>query len=48
MEDPHIRHEYEETLKANGVDLRMDPSWYERPAGIDWDLNKQQMADGIQ
>lgn len=48
MEDPHIRREYEETLEANGVALRMDPAWYERPEGIDWDPSKQQMADGIQ
>jgi len=29
MEDPHIRKEYEETLRANGAETRMDPHWYE-------------------
>lgn len=48
QEDPHILAEYRETLEANGVELRMDPAWFERPADIDWDLTKQQIADGIQ
>jgi mannose-6-phosphate isomerase-like protein (cupin superfamily) len=29
MEDPHIRAEYEATLRANGAESRMDPRWYE-------------------
>jgi mannose-6-phosphate isomerase-like protein (cupin superfamily) len=29
MEDPHIRQEYEATLRANGAESRMDPAWYE-------------------
>jgi len=28
MEDPHIRTEYEQTLKNNGVENRMHPDWY--------------------
>ena len=32
MEDPFLRAEYEQTLKANGVENRMDPKWYEKPA----------------
>ena len=28
MEDPYIRSEYEETLRKNGVDCRMDEKWY--------------------
>ena len=35
MEDPFIRQEYEATLKANGVQTRMDPSWYVKPADAD-------------
>ena len=33
MEDPYLRREYEATLKANGVENRMDPSWYVKPEG---------------
>jgi quercetin dioxygenase-like cupin family protein len=32
MEDPHIRQEYEALLKKNGVEVRMKPEWYEKPA----------------
>lgn len=32
MEDPFIREEYEATLKQNGVECRMKPEWYEKPA----------------
>ena len=32
MEDPYLRAEYEQTLKTNGVENRMDPKWYEKPA----------------
>ncbi len=35
MEDPYIREEYEATLKKNGVNCRMDPKWYEKPADAD-------------
>ncbi len=31
LEDPNIRREYEATLKQNGVESRMQPSWYEVP-----------------
>jgi mannose-6-phosphate isomerase-like protein (cupin superfamily) len=34
MEDPHIRAEYEETLRQNGVTSRMDPAWYEPGAKV--------------
>ena len=30
MEDPYLRREYEETLKRNGVECRMDPKWYDK------------------
>jgi len=30
MEDPHLRQEYEERLKAEGVENRMRPEYYER------------------
>ena len=33
MEDPYLRTEYEARLHENGVSNRMDPSWYEKPAG---------------
>jgi quercetin dioxygenase-like cupin family protein len=33
MEDPYLRREYEATLKQNGVECRMDPAWYQQPAG---------------
>ena len=29
MEDPYLRQEYEETLKANGAALRMEPELYD-------------------
>ncbi len=29
MEDPHIRQEFEATLKKNGLETAMDPHWYE-------------------
>jgi len=29
MEDPYIRQEYEETLRAEGIQSRMSPRWYE-------------------
>lgn len=32
MEDPFIREEYEATLRKNGVEIRMKPEWYEKPA----------------
>jgi quercetin dioxygenase-like cupin family protein len=32
MEDPFVRAEYEETLRQNGVEIRMKPEWYETPA----------------
>ena len=32
MEDPYIRREYEETLRQNGVQNRMDAAWYDQPA----------------
>ncbi|MCA1407615.1 cupin domain-containing protein [Ensifer sp. IC3342] len=32
MEDPFIRNEYEAHLKRNGVEIRMKPEWYEKPA----------------
>ena len=32
MEDPFVREEYERMLAKEGVQSRMDPSWYERPA----------------
>ena len=32
MEDPFIREEYAATLKKNGVNNRMDPEWFVRPA----------------
>jgi len=35
MEDPYLRTEYEATLRQNGVDCRMDPKWYEKPADAD-------------
>jgi quercetin dioxygenase-like cupin family protein len=35
MEDPYIREEYEATLRANGVQSRMDPSWFVKPADAD-------------
>jgi hypothetical protein len=28
LEDKFIRAEYEETLKAAGIENRMDPAWY--------------------
>ena len=31
MEDPYLRKEFEETLKRNGVDCRMDPAWFVPP-----------------
>jgi mannose-6-phosphate isomerase-like protein (cupin superfamily) len=31
MEDPYIRREYEQTLQGNGVECRMDPTWYAAP-----------------
>ena len=31
MEDPYIRQEYESRLAKNGVQSRMDPSWYVKP-----------------
>jgi hypothetical protein len=30
MEDPYLRREYEETLKRNNVECRMDPKWYDK------------------
>ncbi len=39
MEDPHIRQEYEETLRQNGVENRMDPAWYEPGAKVDLKLD---------
>ena len=33
MEDPYLRTEYEATLRANGVENRMDPGWYDKPSG---------------
>ena len=33
MEDPYIRREYEATLAHNGVANRMEPAWYDKPAG---------------
>jgi hypothetical protein len=38
MEDPYIRDEYEATLRADGIETRMDPAWYVKPA--DADLHK--------
>jgi quercetin dioxygenase-like cupin family protein len=35
MEDPYIREEYKETLRANGVECRIDEKWYEKPADAD-------------
>ena len=35
MEDPYLRGEYEAKLKENGVNNRMDPSWYDKPADAD-------------
>ena len=35
MEDPYLRREYEETLRNNGVENRMDPQWYVKPADAD-------------
>jgi len=35
MEDPYLRREYEATLKQNGVECRMDPNWYQKPADAD-------------
>jgi quercetin dioxygenase-like cupin family protein len=32
MEDPYIRKEYEALLQKNGVEVRMKPEWYEKPA----------------
>lgn len=32
MEDPYLRQQYEETLLAEGVSTRMEPSLYEKPA----------------
>lgn len=37
MEDPFVREEYEQILAKEGVPSRMDPAWYERPAGISED-----------
>ncbi len=31
MEDPHLRTEFEETLRTNDVECRMDPAWYVKP-----------------
>ena len=31
MEDPYLRKEFEETLKKNDVQCRMDPKWYVQP-----------------
>jgi hypothetical protein len=31
MEDPYLRKEFEETLRVNGVECRMDPKWYVAP-----------------
>ena len=33
LEDPYIRCEYEATRAHNGVANRMDPAWYDKPAG---------------
>ena len=35
MEDPYLRAEYEAKLKENGVENRMDPAWYVKPADAD-------------
>jgi mannose-6-phosphate isomerase-like protein (cupin superfamily) len=35
MEDPFLRTEYEAKLRKNGVDNRMDPAWYQKPADAD-------------
>jgi mannose-6-phosphate isomerase-like protein (cupin superfamily) len=35
MEDPYVRREYGETLKRNGVELRMKPEWYVKPENTD-------------
>src|SRR6266511_1253963 len=35
MEDPDIRQAYEATPRANGVETRMDPAWYVKPADAD-------------
>jgi hypothetical protein len=37
MEDPHVREEFERMLASEGVPSRMDPTWYERPAGFSAD-----------
>ena len=31
LEDPYLRKEFEETLRINGVECRMDPKWYVAP-----------------
>jgi len=31
MEDPYLRKEFEETLRVNSVECRMDPKWYVAP-----------------
>ena len=33
MEDPHIRREYEGLLAGIGIASRMEPAWYDTPAG---------------
>ena len=35
MEDPFLREEYEAKLKENGIQNRMDSSWYVRPDDAD-------------
>ena len=35
MEDPFLRTEYEAKLRKNGVENRMDPAWYQKPADAD-------------
>jgi hypothetical protein len=44
MEDPYIRKEYEETLRRNGVDSRMDPAWFNKPADVEWPPRSRAVA----
>jgi hypothetical protein len=41
QEDPYLRQEYAETLKANGVLNRMEPKWFEKPANVQWSPQKR-------
>jgi hypothetical protein len=34
LEDPYLRKEFEETLKLNNVECRMDPKWYFAPTQV--------------